>query len=121
MRRRGTAQARTRRSNRAPAGPRPGKNASKLSAGGASSPKKRHGRTSSAEPRSPDMDARMLAAIVQSSDAAIIGKTLDGIVTSWNRSAEKIFGYGAAEMIGRSIHVLPAPSHPKKLNHILPP
>ena len=43
----------------------------------------------------------MLAAIVQSSDAAIIGKTLDGIVTSWNPSAEKIFGYSAAEMIGK--------------------
>jgi len=47
--------------------------------------------------------AAWLAAIVEGSDDAIIGKTLDGIVTSWNRGAERIFGYRAAEMLGHPI------------------
>jgi PAS domain S-box-containing protein len=48
------------------------------------------------------MAARMVA-IVESSDDAIVGKDLSGVVTSWNAGAEKIFGYAASEMIGQSI------------------
>ena len=66
-----------------------------------------------------EMAAAWLAAIVESSDDAIIGKDLNGIVTSWNAGAENIFGYSAREMIGTSILRLIPADRQHEESHIL--
>jgi PAS domain S-box-containing protein len=59
--------------------------------------------------RNSEGERAMLAAIIESSDDAILSKTLDGIVTSWNRAAEQMYGYTAEEMIGRHISAVVPP------------
>jgi len=60
-----------------------------------------------------------LAAIVDSSDDAIVGKTLEGIVTSWNAGAARIFGYAPEEIVGRSIKVIIPPGREQEEASIL--
>ncbi len=60
-----------------------------------------------------------LASIVESSDDAIIGKSLDGVVLSWNKGAERLYGYRASEMLGRPISVLTPPGRSDELDGIL--
>ena len=60
-----------------------------------------------------------LASIVESCEDAITGKTLEGTVVTWNAAAERLYGYAAREMIGRSISVLFPPYRPDELPDLL--
>jgi PAS domain S-box-containing protein len=61
----------------------------------------------------------ILAAIVSSSDDAIVSKTLNGIITSWNHSAQKMFGYTEAEAIGKHISIIIPPNRMDEETHII--
>jgi PAS domain S-box-containing protein len=61
----------------------------------------------------------MMAAIVDGSDDAIIGSTLAGVITSWNGGAERLYGYPADDVIGRSVAILMPPDQPDELGAIL--
>jgi PAS domain S-box-containing protein len=61
------------------------------------------------ERKQAEADLARYAAIITSSDDAIVSKTLDGIITSWNTAAERMFGYTAAEAIGQSITLIIPP------------
>jgi PAS domain S-box-containing protein len=61
--------------------------------------------------RSPELAPYWLAALIESADDAIISKTLDGVITSWNEGARRIFGYEAEEVIGKSVTILIPEGH----------
>jgi PAS domain S-box-containing protein len=71
------------------------------------------------ERKAAEVERAALAAIVSGSDDAIIGKTLNGIVTSWNAGAQRMFGYSAGEMIGESITKLLPEDRVHEEKHIL--
>ena len=65
-----------------------------------------------------EADRLRLAAIVETCDDAVYGRTLDGIITSWNAGAQRLYGYSAAEMIGRDISLLVPPDRLDEMDHI---
>jgi PAS domain-containing protein len=67
----------------------------------------------------PDVLRARLAAIVDSSDDAIVSKTLDGIITSWNRGAERLYGYAAAEAVGQHIFLIIPPDRRSEEEEVL--
>src|SRR5580704_12532747 len=71
------------------------------------------------EPKQAEEITGLLAAIVASSDDAIISKNLDGTVSSWNKSAERIFGYTPEEAIGQHIHLIIPPERHAEESTIL--
>jgi PAS domain S-box-containing protein len=71
------------------------------------------------ESKKAEEKAILLASIVESSEDAIISKSLDGTILSWNNGAEKIYGYTENEIIGKSISILLSPEHPDDIQQIL--
>jgi len=66
-----------------------------------------------------EQEASHLAAIVESSYDAIVGKTVDGIIVSWNKGAEQMYGYAAGDAIGRPISILVPENLPDEIPRIL--
>ncbi len=71
------------------------------------------------ERKQAEQAGKLLAAIVDSSDDAIVSKNLDGMVTSWNKGAERIFGYSAEEAVGRNISLIIPPERQEEEKDIL--
>src|SRR5574337_358195 len=66
-----------------------------------------------------DAQTSLLASIVRSSDDAIIGKTPDGVITSWNPAATVMFGYTEEEVVGQPISILLPPDRRQEMDEIL--
>ncbi len=66
-----------------------------------------------------EVELRYASSIIESSDVAIIGKTSDGVIRSWNTGAERLYGYKAEEMIGRSVSALLPPNHRDEMPEIM--
>jgi len=66
-----------------------------------------------------EQELRLLAAIVESSDDAIVSKSLDGLILSWNAGAERLYGYSAAEMKGQPLSLLAPADRPDEIPDML--
>lgn len=71
------------------------------------------------EQRKLERDISRLTAIINSSEDAIIGKTLDGTILTWNRGAERLFGYSAGEVVGKSVQIIYPPDRLDEFEQIL--
>jgi PAS domain S-box-containing protein len=66
-----------------------------------------------------DRSLALLASIVESSEDSIVSKTLEGIITSWNPAAERMYGYAAVEIIGQPVSILQRPDQSDEMREIL--
>ncbi len=66
-----------------------------------------------------DLQNALLASIVDSSDDAIVAKTLDGVMVSWNRGAQELYGYSPEEALGKPVSLLTSPDSPDEMDEIL--
>jgi len=71
------------------------------------------------ERREIELSQARLAAIVDSSDDVIISKTLDGVITTWNRAAERLFGWTEAEAVGQPITLIIPPERRTEEDEVL--
>ena len=69
--------------------------------------------------RRAEEDLHRMAAIIEFSDDAVVSKTLEGVVTTWNPAAERLYGYAAAEVLGRPASFLVPPGQPDDVSDIL--
>ncbi|MDA8169641.1 MAG: PAS domain S-box protein [Nitrospiraceae bacterium] len=82
--------------------------------------KRRHAEERSMMARKESEELRnRLASIVETSDEAIIGKSLDGVIQTWNTGAEEMYGYSAGEAVGRPVSILVPPGYPNEIPKIL--